>query len=281
MQLTPDDPIERPAPLPRQDNHGPVEFGARLADDVIMALRFYSRLPTGDRPHELPNLSRIAPALPFASVLIGIVPVLVLVVGTWLSLPPLFAASLAVIAGVLVTGAMTEDALADSMDGLFGGQTRERRLEIMKDSRHGTYGVAAIVLLLVARVTALGSVAAIHPMVAGGIWLCAMVLSRSFSLWLTVELPPARADGASAAAGRVGKRGFGLGMAMAVLIGFAFGAPATSFLAIILAVGMAGLVAWSWTVLCARLAGGQTGDLIGALQGLVELAVLAVLVAFA
>jgi adenosylcobinamide-GDP ribazoletransferase len=289
MQLTDKDPsldpsvdaAQRPVAPPRQDNHGAMEFSARLADDILMALRFYSRLPTGDRPHELPNLSRIAPALPFASVVIGLLPVLVLMVGTWLSLPPFFAATLGVIVAVVVTGAMTEDALADSMDGLFGGSTRERRLEIMKDSRHGTYGVSAIVLLLVARVTALGAMAAINPLVAGGAWLCAMVLSRSFALWLTVELPPARADGASAAAGRVGKGGFGIGLGLAVLIGFAFGAPATSFLAIILAVGLSGLVALGWTQVCGRLAGGQTGDLIGALQGFVELAVLAVLVAFA
>ncbi len=270
----------RPVP-PRQDNHGPIEFGARLADDIVMALRFFSRLPTGDRPHELPNLSRIALALPFASVLIGFVPVLVLMGGVWLSLPPLFAATLGVIAYVMVSGAMAEDALADSMDGLFGGQNIERRLEIMKDSRHGTYGVCAIVLMLVARVTALGSVAAIHPLLAGGIWMAAMVLSRSFSLWLTVELPPARLDGASASAGRVSKRVFGIGMGMAVVIGFVFGAPAASFLAIILAVLAAGLVAIGWTALCRRLVGGQTGDLIGALQALVELAVIGVLVAFA
>jgi adenosylcobinamide-GDP ribazoletransferase len=111
--------------------------------------------------------------------------------------------------------------------------------------------------------------------------MAAMVLSRSFSLWLTVELPSARADGASAAAGRVGKRGFGIGMGLAVLIAFAFGAPATSFLAIILAVAASGLVAWSWTHLCQRFVGGQTGDLIGALQALVEVAVMTVLVAFA
>lgn len=266
---------------PRQDNHGPIEFGARLADDLVMALRFFSRLPTGDRAHELPNLSRIALALPFASVVIGFLPMLAMMGGVWLSMPPLFAATLGVALGVLLTGAMAEDAFADSMDGLFGGQTIERRLEIMKDSRHGSYGVCAIVLLLIARVTAVGSVAAINPLVAGGIWMAAMVLSRSFSLWLTVELPSARADGASAAAGRVGKRGFGIGMAMAVLIAFAFGAPAASFLAIILAVLAAGLVAWAWTLLCDRFVGGQTGDLIGALQALVEVAVLTVLVAFA
>lgn len=278
MQLTQEN--QRPS-APRQDNHGPIEFGARLADDIVMALRFFSRLPTGERAHELPNLSRIALALPFASVAIGFVPVMVMMGGMWLSLPPFFAATLGVIAGVIVTGAMSEDALANSMDGLFGGHTLERRLEIMKDSRHGTYGVAAIVLLLAARITALGSVAAVHPLVAGCIWMAAMVLSRSFSLWLTVELPSARADGASAAAGRVGKRGFGIGMGLAVLIGFVFGAPAASFLAIILAVLAAGLVAIGWTALCRRLVGGQTGDLIGALQALVEVAVIGVLVAFA
>ena len=70
-------------------------------------------------------------------------------------------------------------------------------------------------------------------------------------------------------------------MGLAVVIGFLFGAPAASFLAIILAVLAAGLVAFGWTVLCRRLVGGQTGDLIGALQALVELAVIGVLVAFA
>src|SRR5690606_25440682 len=129
--------------------------------------------------------------------------------------------TLGVVVGVVVSGAMAEDAFADAMDGLFGGQNIERRLEIMKDSRHGTYGVAAIVLLLAARITALGTIAALNPVIAGAIWMAAMVMSRSFSLWLTVELPPARLDGASAAAGRVSKRVFGIGMGLSVLIGFA------------------------------------------------------------
>jgi adenosylcobinamide-GDP ribazoletransferase len=281
LQLTQEDPASGPVVPPRQDNHGPFAFSTRLVDDLVMALRFFSRLPTGDRPHELPNLSRIALALPFASVVIGLLPVFVMMVACWVSVPPFFAAVLGVALGVAVTGAMAEDALADSLDGLFGGQTADRRLEIMKDSRHGTYGVAAIALLLMARVTALGSIAAVNPLVAGGVWMASMVISRSFSLWLTVELASARPGGASAAAGRVDKRGFGIGMGLAVLIGFAFGAPAASFLAIILAVGAAALVAIGWTALCRRLVGGQTGDLIGALQALIEVAVFAVLVAFA
>ena len=76
-------------------------------------------------------------------------------------LPPIptLIVALAVAAMVIASGAMADDALADAMDGLFGGQTTERRLEIMKDSRHGTYGVAALALFILLRVTALGAMA--------------------------------------------------------------------------------------------------------------------------
>lgn len=278
MSEAPPTSSSSPPPL-RQDNDGN-GLGTRLTDDLIMALRFYSRLPTGDRPHELPNLSRITLALPFASLVIGIGPALLMLVLAAIGLPTLLAASIGVALQVLVTGAMAEDALADAMDGLFGGQTVERRLEIMKDSRHGTFGVCAIVLFLAIRITALGSALAVHPAVGLGVWLAAMSLSRPFSMWLTIELPSARPTGASAAAGRVSKGAFGIGMGFSALIAFAFGAPATSFLALILAVGLAGLVAMGWTSLCRRLVGGQTGDLIGALQALVEVTALCVLSAF-
>ncbi|MDB5623829.1 MAG: adenosylcobinamide-GDP ribazoletransferase, partial [Devosia sp.] len=118
-----------------------------------MALRFFSRLPSGSSPHERPDLARIAPVLPLASLLIGAGPALILAAGAQ-AMPPMLAAALAVAALVLAGGAMAEDALADSADGLFGGHTVERRLEIMKDSRHGTYGVAALCLLLIMRVVA-------------------------------------------------------------------------------------------------------------------------------
>lgn len=268
-----------PPPPLRQDNGGN-GLGARLTDDLVMALRFYSRLPTGGRPHELPNLSRITLALPFASLVIGIGPALAMLLLAAIGLPPLLAATIGVMLQVLVTGAMAEDALADAMDGLFGGHSVERRLEIMKDSRHGTFGVCAIVLFLAIRVTALGAALAVHPAVGLGVWLAAMSLSRPFSIWLAVELPSARPTGASAAAGRVSKGAFGIGMGFSVLIAFVLGAPATSFLALILAVGLAGLVAMGWTWLCRRLVGGQTGDLIGALQALIEVAALCVLAGF-
>ena len=265
---------------PRQDN-GAGGAGASLADDLVMGLRFFSRLPTGDRPHERPDLSRMARALPLTSLLIGLVPALLLMLASWIGIPGTVAAALAVAALVAAVGAMPEDALADSMDGLFGGATIERRLEIMKDSRHGTYGVAALCLYLVLRVTALGAVAAVNPLAAGGIWLAAGVFARSGALWLSVDLPAAREGGASAYVGRVKKRDFAIGAAFAAVLGFVLAAPFVGVVGVVLAGVAAATTAWAWTWGCRKLLGGQTGDVIGALHALIEVAALAAFLIFA
>lgn len=265
---------ERPAAnRPRQDN-GREHAGSRLRADLVMGLRFFSRLPTGDSQHEKPDLSRMALALPFTSLVIGVLPAFVLMGACWLGVPSFFAAALAVSALVLATGAMPEDALADAADGLFGGATVERRLEIMKDSRHGTYGVAALCLYLVLRVTALGSLAAINPLAAGGIWLAAGVLARSGALWLSVDLPAVREGGASVSAGRVTRRAFIIGAVFAAVLSFVLAGPFVSVLGLLLGLLAVAGTAWGWTWLCRRLLGGQTGDVIGALHALIEVAVL-------
>ena len=270
----PPETLEASRPLPQPD-------GVGLKDDFIMALRFFSRLPTGSSPHQQPNMGRIAMALPMASVAIGIGPALLLIGGTLIGLPSYFAAALAVAAMVIAGGAMADDALADAMDGLFGGHSVEWRLEIMKDSRHGTYGVAALCLFILLRVTALGAVAAINPLAAGAIWLAASIVGRSGALWLAVALPPARIDGASATAGRLSGQSFAVGAVFAAILLFVLGGPATSLVGLGFALLLALGVIAGWTMLCRRLVGGQTGDLIGALGALVEIAVLTALLPFA
>jgi len=252
-----------------------------LGDDFVMALRFFSRLPTGGSPHQTPELTRIAMALPLASVVIGIGPALLLMGGALVGLPPYFAAALGVAALVMVSGAMAEDALADAADGLFGGHSVARRLEIMKDSRHGTYGVAALCLLLVLRVTGLGAIAAINPLAAGAIWLAAGIVGRSGALWMAVALPAARSDGVSATAGTVSGKSFAVGAVFAVLLLFVLAGPATNVVALGFAVVASVVAVGLWSALCKRLVGGQTGDLIGALGALVEIAVLCALLPFA
>lgn len=245
-----------------------------------MGLRFYSRLPTGGMEHEKPDLSRMAPALPFASFFIGIGPALVILLGAALGMPPLFISALGVGAFVLVTGAMAEDALADSADGLFGGQTIERRLEILRDSRHGTYGVCVLVLFLLLRVAALSALITSSPLAAAGVWMAATILARSGALWLTMRLPPARHDGISAAAGSVEKLPFYIGVGFAIIASFIFAAPFAGIVGFGTGIVAAGLVIVGWTRFCGKMVGGQTGDLIGALQALLEIVALSAFITF-
>ncbi len=267
-------------PSPHNDNRPPAT-GALLMDDLVMGVRFFSRLPSGDRPHQIPSLSRIAQALPFASLIIGLIPVLILSGATGLGLPGIFSGAMAVGAAVIITGAMAEDGLADAADGLFGGNNVARRLEIMKDSSHGTYGVAALCLLLLLRVAALAQLAAIHPLIGAALWLAAMLLARSGALWLSVALPPARPDGVSAAAGRVSRRAFCTGGVFALMLGFVLAAPFTGIVGLVAALLLIGALIFGWTWLCRRLVGGQTGDLIGALQAMIEIAALTAFMIFA
>ena len=273
MQLTSDGP---PTPRPTNDNR-PV--GSRsFADDLLMGVRFYSRLPTGTTPHQRPNLDRMALTLPLTSVVLGIPPVAVLLVLEWIGVPTFFAAVVAVATMVIVCGAMSEDALADAADGLFGGPTIEQRLDIMKDSRHGTYGVCAIVLLLGARLVAVGSISS--PLEAAAVLLTAPLIGRSGALWLSYALPPARSGGAAATAGQVSQRAFVVGLAVAAVVSFATAGFAVGILGLVAAFGIGAIVAYGWTNLCRRLIGGQTGDLIGALQALLEIAALTAFMVF-
>ena len=276
MTLT-DDPPAPPSPRPTNDNRPPAGE-MRLGDDLVMGIRFFSRLPTGAAPHRRPNLSRIALALPFTSLVIGLGPALLLLGLEWLNVPHLFAAALAVAAMIVVSGAMAEDAIADSVDGLFGGHDVEQRLAIMKDSRHGTYGVCAIAMLLLLRVTAIGSIG--NPLEAAGTWLAATVMARSGALWLTVALPAARVGGAAATAGQVTRQAFGIGAVFMVVLSFVLAGFAVSVLGLAVAYGLGALVVWGWVTLCRRLIGGQTGDLIGALMALIEVAVLTAFMVF-
>jgi adenosylcobinamide-GDP ribazoletransferase len=246
-----------------------------------MGMRFFSRIPIGDAPHETPSLDRMAPALPFTSVAIAFLPALIMMGLCWVTAPPLFAAAIGVALLAIVVGAMPEDALADSADGLFGGSSIDERLEIMRDSRHGTYGVVAIALYLILRIVGLGTIAGTNPLAAGGLMLAITVLARSGSLWLAADLPAAREGGAAASVGRVSKRAFLIGMAFALVITFVVAGPFVGILGLGFGVLAAAATALAWVWTSRQLIGGQTGDLIGALHALIEIAALTMFVIFA
>ncbi len=169
------------------------------------------------------DMDRIAWAAPIAGVFVGLIGALVLGATSLLGLPPLLSAGLATTALVAATGALHEDGLADVADGFGGGMTRERKLEIMRDSRVGAYGAIAIALALILRVGALTAA------LDGGFWraglslMLAAALSRASALTPLALLPPARADGAGAAAGRLDSNALAAAWGSAVVIAVALG----------------------------------------------------------
>src|SRR4051794_28358542 len=103
------------------------------------------------------HVSRALWAAPVVGGVVGAVGAAVYGLMHILRVPELPAAALAVVASVAATGALHEDGLADVADGFGGGATRERKLEIMRDSRIGTYGVCALMISFMLRIGALAS----------------------------------------------------------------------------------------------------------------------------
>ena len=243
------------------------------AEELKASLIFCTRLPLlRATPLAGGALSRAAWAFPLAGLVVGIVGAAAYALARRLGLPPWPASALAVAATLFVTGALHEDGLADVADGFGGGADRERKLAIMRDSRIGAYGVCALTLALLLRVAALASFANGHL----AVWaLIASHVGARAAVPLLMLLPPARGDGLSHDAGRPP----GQAVAAAAAIGFVIAAfclhAGRAFVALIVLAAVAGLMAW----LSSRQIEGQTGDVLGALEQIGEIAVLLVALA--
>jgi adenosylcobinamide-GDP ribazoletransferase len=236
--------------------------------DVLVAASLLTRLPMPiDHEAAGARLSRAGWAYPLVGALVGAAVGGAMTGLASLGMPPLFAATLAVAFGLLLTGALHEDGLADCADGFGGGHTVAKRLEIMRDSRLGTFGGAALMLALLAKVALLADLGA-AALVAG---TASGAVSRVPILWAPRLMPPARRDGLSASAGQPPLWSPVLALAVGAMVAVALlGAVAVPVMlgAAAAALGM-GLTA-------RRCIGGQSGDVLGAMQVLGELAALAV-----
>jgi len=242
-------------------------------------IRFYSRLPVpalpGENPHALPDFRLVPRALPFAALVIAAPATLIALLAGLAGVNALLTAALAVTALVVTTGALHEDGLADSADGLFGGHTPERRLEIMKDSRVGTFGALALGLSLLLRVSALAAI-----LQGAGAWAAAAAVlvaapwSRVEGIRILATTPPTRRDGASASVGQPERSvlpvAYGLSGALALLLAATGALP---FAGIMLGLALSLLAAFWLSRIAIRLIGGQTGDILGAAQQLGEIAI--------
>lgn len=241
----------------------------RVAIDLKISVLFSTRLPfarsfavTGA------DIARASWALPLAGALVGLLGAVAYWLAHAVGLPPLPAGALALATTLVATGCLHEDGLADTADGFGGGTTRERKLEIMRDSRIGSYGACALMLSLLLRGSALASLAE-AALVAGAL-VAAHASARATMPVLMWLVPRARPDGLSADAGPPP----GASVAAAVVLGviaLALGLDrGAAIAAVLLLVAVVACVAW----LSREQVGGQTGDVLGALEQVSEITVL-------
>lgn len=266
---------------------GNTAFSLRQIErDVRIACAFLTRLPVpfpreADGSITQRSLAQACWAFPVVGLIVGAIGALVLAGADALGLPPLASAVLAVLATVMATGGLHEDGLADVADGFGGGHERERKLEIMKDSRVGSYGVLALcfsVLLRSAAVTTLlewdrGEIAS----GAMAVFVAAHVLARGSAPLIMSHLPLARSYGLAVHASKPSLlRSYSawlLAMALALTL-----LPFVSWLAVVITVLIAAALL-SWISL--RQIKGYSGDVLGTQvqlgEAVVYLTVLAVM----
>jgi adenosylcobinamide-GDP ribazoletransferase len=243
-----------------------------LRTDLASAFMLLTRLPMGWLATSTPG--RMADAMwafPLVGTVVGAIGGAIFWVCARLGMPPAVAAVWTLASMLLVTGALHEDGLADTADGLGGGRSRERKLAIMRDSRIGTFGGLALVLSLAARGTALAALA--QPARVAVALIVASTLGRGAIGVLLLTSAPARPDGLAAElrTSRFGRTalapGFAAVLAFALLpFGVALGVTIAALVSAL-------VIAW----MAHRQLGGYTGDVLGAAVVVTECAVLALI----
>ena len=236
---------------------------------LLSALQFLTRLPApGWIGWSDDRLARASRYFPMVGLLLGLVAGAIWC-GLAHVLPPAAAAGLALAALLLTTGALHEDGLSDCCDGLGGGRTRERALEIMRDSRIGAYGAAGIVLSLGLRWAAL---AAMTPGDGALALLVALPAARAAMTLMLWRGRYARAEGAASSAAGATALEAAFAAAAALLAGVAFGG--LTGLAAAAAALVLGLL---WLTYISGRIGGYTGDALGAGEQIGQIAALLIL----
>jgi adenosylcobinamide-GDP ribazoletransferase len=234
----------------------------RLAE-LRLAFVFLTRLPVPLDDARPSKVAQAGWAFPVCGAVVGLVAWLGYAAGAGLGLPALLCALFAIAAGVLVTGALHEDGLADFADGMGGGRDRARKLEIMRDSATGSYGVLAVILVVASKANAIAEIGTAGPALAA---LVALGAASRFAMLLAMAvMPPARADGLGKDAGAPTLWRIAVGLALTLLAAAPLGLAGLGAVIGTLAAGaIPAAIAW-------RQIGGQTGDVLGAVQQIAEI----------
>jgi adenosylcobinamide-GDP ribazoletransferase len=249
--------------------------------DFRDCLAFFSRIPVatlfGPVSDGLPDFERASRTLPLVGLLLGLlslVPATLFdAIALTAPLPPMLLAGLTLATMALLTGGLHEDGLADMADGFGGGHTIERKIEIMKDSRLGSFGALALLFSVLIRFSILSYLFENYGVWTGGVaFLASSMVSRVPMLHVWYTLPAARLHGLSSVAGQPTTISYGIGVGIAAIVTgclivpyFGFTAALSAFIGVVFA---SGYMVW----LSQRHIRGQTGDVLGGSQQIGEIA---------
>lgn len=271
----------------------PIDFtgASHLIDrcwrDLRVATAFLTRLPVqppllpanddtvssehGDKPGDF--LAGSTGMFPVIGFVIGAVAALILAVAHAIGLHPMASALLAVAAMAILTGGLHEDGLADFVDGLGGGTIVQERLEIMRDSRIGSFGTLALIFDVGLRATFISQMSSLELAVAA--LIVSGLASRAVMPAIMRWTPPARTNGFAFAAGRPQPTQLTIALGI-TFVGLFMPLSLVTAVAALLA-GAAGAAAVAF--IARKRLGGHTGDVLGAAQQVSEIMILAAIAA--
>lgn len=239
---------------------------SRELQNILAGVQFLTRIPIPPVVRYEPDwLASAAKYFPLIGAVVGAIAAVVLVTAS-LIFPQPVPMVMGIVAAIAITGALHEDGLADTADGLFGGMTPERRLEIMKDSRIGTFGVIAVVSVFALKVSslqALDAVMAAYTLVAahaGGRFaavLAMALMSYSGHDDTAKVTPPAR---------RIAVGQVAIAAAFTLIVGLLCLPPSTFAISVVVALVASACLG----VAAKRRIGGYTGDVLGGIEQVFE-----------
>lgn len=241
-------------------------FKGGWSQEFLVSLIFLTRLPVRvGFSFDISALRSACRAFPLIGLIVGGISGTVFLIALAAGFPEAIAALLAIAAQVLVTGALHEDAIGDIADGFGGGATREKKLEIMKDSRVGTYAVVMILLILLVKTAALTSFP--DPITVFSVLVVSAAVSRGMMGWGLYLMSPAREDGLGRQSGKPELMTVLWLTFLCIFIAVLALGPSLGAAALLAAIAGAALTG----IIAQRQIGGQTGDVLGSIQQISEL----------
>lgn len=270
-----------PEDQPTNGSEGPFSVLKDWRQDIVDCIAFFTRMPVppilGKVTDGMPNLPRSTRALPLVGLILGMVALAPATLFDFLAmtapLPAMLLACMTIATMAIITGGLHEDGFADVADGFWGGHTKERKLEIMKDSRLGAYGAIALVLSLLIRISILSYLFENYGVQVGGVaYLAACLVSRIPILHVWYTLPAARSNGLSASAGQPETQSYVIGICLGALTTVICVVPYFGLLSALSAFTLVALSSLMVVRTARNHIDGQTGDVLGSSQQLGEMA---------